>query len=102
MVNLAICVYLLSLQKTHQGDKKGNTRVQPTRANIRGEERFGEIFERQRPAREVVTDRAGPKISILSVSRGETGEKRAYLSPRTCLVSKASGTVEGEKPKAKG
>lgn len=44
--------------KTHQGDKTGNTRVHPTNTNIRVEERFGEVFERQRPAGEVVTGRA--------------------------------------------
>lgn len=40
-------------------------------------------------------DRAGPQMPILSVSRGKTGEKRAYLWPRTRQVSKAPGAMEG-------
>lgn len=82
--------------KTHQGDKKGNTRVHPTNTNIRVEERFGEVFERQRPAGEVVTGRTGPIKSILTVIRRDTGEKRVCLSLRTCQISKTSGTMAGE------
>ena len=40
-------------------------------------------------------DRARPTVSIASVGRRETGDKRVYLSPRSCHVSKASGTMEG-------